>query len=136
MHGSLSPDNLKEQCYLVGRKVFNSRHLGRLLWSLVLQESKAGTEKSENGGVCSISHAHYEQMIKHSQFYRYEKRIITETGLNIRFISFDKLATCPELSLIFAAAWFMANASRIPKDEAQQTQLLSRYWAHFSPSIH
>lgn len=136
MYGSLSPENLKEQCFLVGRKVFKSRPLGRILWSLVLQESKAGTAKSENGGVCSISHAHYSQMIKHSRFYQYEKRILAETGMNIRFISYDKLSTCPELSLIFAAAWFMANASHIPKDESQQAQLLSRYWAHYSPSIH
>lgn len=135
MYGSLSPDNLKQQCYLVGRNVFGSRQLARLLWSLVLQQSKAGTAASEHGGVCSISFAHYQQMIKHSQFYRLEKTILAETGLNIRFISFDKLAMCPELSLIFAAAWFLANCDQIPRDQDKREKLLSRYWSHYSASI-
>ncbi|CAH6983668.1 conserved hypothetical protein [Vibrio chagasii] len=136
MYGSLSPDNLNQQCALVGRKVFNSRQLSKLLWELVLQESKAGQAKSENGGVCSISYAHYQQMIKHSQFYRYEKRILEETGINIRFIQFQQLVMSPELSLIFAGAWFMANVESIPKNDIKRNQIMARYWAHYSPSIH
>ena len=75
-------------------------------------------------------------MIKHSQFYRYEKRILEETGINIRFIQFQQLVMSPELSLIFAGAWFMANVESIPKNDIKRNQIMARYWAHYSPSIH
>lgn len=129
MHGSLSPDLLKQQCHLVGR-VFNSKALGRLLWSLVLQESKAGTEKSQNGGVCSISFSHWQQMANHSRFLKYEKLIKAETGLKLSRIQFQQLSACPELSLIVAAAWFLANVNVIPKCEEKQGKLISRFWTH------
>ncbi len=136
MNGSLSPDILKMQCHAVGKNVFGSKALGRLLWELVLKQSNAGQSKSEHGGVCSVSYSLWMQMQRHHQFKRFEKRIQKETGLVLDRIQFQSLPTCPELSLIVAAAWFMANVNVIPRCQSKQAQLISRYWENFSPSIH
>jgi len=135
MHGSLSPELLKQECYLVGR-VFQSKALGRLLWSLVLQESKAGTEQSQFGGVCSISFKHFEQMKKHHLFLKFDKRIKAETGLLLDRIQYQQLAACPVLSLIVSSAWFLADVDQIPRCENEQDRIISRYWTHNTTSIH
>ncbi|NGZ17987.1 hypothetical protein G6Z94_11620 [Vibrio aestuarianus] len=136
MHGSLSPDILKQQCYAVGRNVFGSKTLGHLLWALVLTQSNAGQSRSQHGGVCSISHCLWSQMQKHHQFNRYNKRIKQHTGLLLNRIQFQQLAVSPELSLIVAAAWFMANTEKVPQCRNKRAQLISRFWEHYSPSIH
>lgn len=136
MHGSLSPDIIKTQCHAVGKNVFGSKALGRLLWELVLKQSNAGQSKSEHGGVCSVSYSLWMQMQRHHQFSRFGKRIFKETGLALERIQFQSLPTCPELSLIVAAAWFMANVDVIPRCSDKQAQLISRYWENYSPSIH
>ena len=136
MHGSLSPEILKQQCYAVGRNVFGSRALGHLLWALVLMQSNAGQSRSQHGGICSISHGLWSQMQKHHRFNRFEKRITKETGLKLNRIQFQQLAVSPELSLIVAAAWFMANVRDVPRCPNRQAQLISRFWEHYAPSIH
>lgn len=136
MNGSLSPDILKQQCYAVGRNVFGSRALGQLLWALVLKESNAGQTRSAHGGVCSISYLLWTQMQRHHQFKRFSKRVYAQTGLQLERIQFQQLAVSPELSLIVAAAWFMANVTTVPRCSDKQARLISRYWEHYSPSIH
>lgn len=136
MHGSLSPDILKQQCHVVGRNVFGSKALGHLLWALVLMQSNAGQSRSQHGGVCSISYSLWQQMQKHHQFSRIDKRIQQETGLMLNRIQFQQLAACPELSLIVAGAWFMANVNEVPRCANRRAQLISRFWEHYSPSIH
>lgn len=136
MHGSLSPEILKQQCHAVGRNVFGSKSLGRLLWSLVLMQSNAGQSHSQHGGVCSISYNLWTQMQKHHQFNRFDKRIKKETGLKLNRIQFQQLAVSPELSLIVAAAWFMANVEAVSQCPTKRAQLISRFWEHYSPSIH
>lgn len=136
MHGSLSPDILKQQCYLVGRNVFGSKSLGGLLWLLVLAQSNAGQSRSQHGGVCSISYSLWSQMQKHHRFNYFDKRIKQETGLMLNRIQFQQLAVSPELSLIVSAAWFMANVKDAPRCPNKQSQLISRFWEHYSPSIH
>lgn len=136
MNGSLSPDILKQQCYVVGKNVFGSKSLGRLLWALVLMQSNAGQSKSPHGGVCSISYSMWTQMQRHHQFGRFAKRIQQETGLVLNRIQFQHLSMSPELSLIVAAAWIMANTAVVPRCEIKQARIISRYWEHYSPSIH
>ncbi|MCG9785405.1 hypothetical protein L1D52_24150 [Vibrio brasiliensis] len=136
MNGSLSPDILKQQCHVVGKNVFGSKALGRLLWSLVLRESQAGQSRSEHGGVCSISYTHWTQMQRHHQFKRFSKQILKATGLQLDRIQFQHLAISPELSLIVSGAWFMANTQIVPNCPDKQAKLISRYWEHYSPSVH
>lgn len=135
MHGSLSPNILKQQCFAVGC-IFMSKALGHLLWELVLAQSNAGQSKSQHGGVCSISYSLWQQMQKHHQFKRFDKRIKKETGLMLNRIQFQQLSASPELSLIVTAAWFMANNNSIPKCSVKRAKIISRFWEHYSPSIH
>ncbi|MBD1559612.1 hypothetical protein HC752_21955 [Vibrio sp. S9_S30] len=130
VHGALSPSHLKDACFLVG-KAYGVKNLGRLLHEITLIESGGGLEKSQFGGVCSISHGLFSLMQHHSGFYEYRKEIQKAFNIDIRKVRFAQLATNPTLSLIVAGAWVLANVGSIPKKRIARAKLYNKWWRSF-----
>ncbi|MBV7264332.1 hypothetical protein KCG43_20175 [Photobacterium sp. WH24] len=126
-HGALSPQNLKDSCFIVGR-AFGVRNLGRLLYEITLVESNAGQVKSRFGGVCSISHHLFGLMKKHHGFYEYRKDVLKAFSIDLKNIQFVQLSTNPNLSLIVAAAWVMSNLDSVPKKRVARARLYQKWW--------
>lgn len=126
-HGALSPQNLKDSCFIVGR-AFGVRNLGRLLYEITLMESNAGQAKSQFGGVCSISHGLFMLMQKHHGFYEYRKEILRAFSIDLKKVKFAQLASNPNLSLIVAGAWVLANVDSIPKRRPARGRLYIKWW--------
>ncbi|MBN8090485.1 hypothetical protein J0J26_20580 [Vibrio vulnificus] len=126
-HGALSPQNLKDCCFIVGR-AFGVRNLGRLLYEITLVESNAGQRKSAYGGVCSISHYMFSLMQQHHGFTEYQKEIKRAFNINIKSVKFAQLASNPNLSLIVAGAWVLANVDSVPKKRIARARLYAKWW--------
>ncbi|MDG3089174.1 hypothetical protein P7F88_25260 [Vibrio hannami] len=126
-HGVVSPAVLKKECNIIAQALGDGE-LGHFLWEICSIESDCGLKGNRFGGVCNISFEMYKLMLGHNRIFKIAETIQEAFGINMHKVQYQQLHMSPNLSLIFAAAWFRCYYERIPKEPAERALIFSQYW--------